>query len=384
MKVAHVITRMVLGGAQQNTLDSVRGLEALGGYDITLITGPQLGPEGDLLALSPEPGPKVLMIPSLKRNISPWNDFLAFVALVRIFTREKFDIVHTHSSKAGILGRFAARLAGVKRVIHTVHGFAVGPYQGKAMNGFYAWLERLAGRYTDALICVSPSLLEQAKTLGLRPGRLICVPSAFAWDDFERAKDHRSRVREELGILPHEIVLIKIARFFSLKGHEEFFAAMDSLLPQEPDVKALLVGGGELQGKFEEWAADRSLADRVFFTGLVAPARVPLFLAAADVLVHTSLREGIARVIPQAFACSLPVVSFDIDGARDLVKDGFSGFLVPSGDTTALNRALKRLIHNAALREQLGARGHDMAAQNYRLESMVASLDAIYQEALNS
>ena len=379
MKIAHVITRMILGGAQQNTLDSVRGLQASGRYDVTLITGPELGPEGDLLAFCPEPKPRILSVPSLKRNISPWHDGMAFLELFKIFTQERFDLVHTHSSKAGILARLAARLAGVKRVVHTVHGFAVGPYQRSFSNGFYGALERLAAHRTDVLMCVSESLLAEAKNLDLKPGKMVWVPSGFEWEHFENARGRRTQVRVELGLSSDDIVITKVARFFPLKGHEELFGVMDPLLEGFPQVKFLLVGGGTLQSHFEDLVVARGWTSRVLFTGLVPPGRVPDLLAASDVLVHTSLREGLARVIPQAFACSLPVVSFDVDGAGDLVKNGVTGFLVPRADRQMLKEALYRLVQDAVLRQEMGKRGHDLAIDSYDLKSMVVALDRIYQ-----
>ncbi len=380
MKIAHVITRMILGGAQENTLATVRGLRALGKYDVTLITGPELGPEGDLLSMKPVEGLRVLNVPSLRRNVHPFHDLAAVIALYRIFRKEKFDVVHTHSSKAGILGRLAAHWAGTRLVVHSVHGFAVGPYQSRIRNAMFSALECWAARWTDVLICVSDSLVGEAVRLGLKPRiKTMVVTSAFDWHRFEQARERRQTVRQELGFDSDDIVIAKVARFFPLKGHDQLFEVVGELLDKYPRCKFLLVGDGPLRRQFEELAQQWGWAGRVLFTGLVKPSRVADLLGASDFLVHTSLREGLARVIAQAFACSLSVVSYDIDGAPDLVKDGQTGFLVRTHDREGLLRAMSCLVEKPGERQRMGENGHRSAGQRFSLDRMIGQLDAIYQ-----
>lgn len=371
---------MIVGGAQENTLDSALGLQALPGYDVTLITGPELGPEGNLLELAAGAKLRVITVPSLKRNVSPIEDLRAFLDLRRIFARERFDVVHTHSSKAGIVGRWAARSAGVQRVVHTVHGFAIGPYQGKIRNGLFRLLEKSAARRTDVLVCVADSLAEESRKMGLRPRKeIVCVPSAFDWNRFVQASGRRDAMRQELGVGAEEILVGKIARFFPLKGHDQLFEAMESLFARCPRLRFVLVGGGDLQRHYEDLVRKRGWEGKVLFTGLVAPARVAELLGACDVLVHASLREGLARAIPQAFACSLPVVAYAIDGTADLVRDGETGFLIPPGQTRALADAMARLAADPDLRRRMGRKGHELAEGRYSLDAMVRKLDALYK-----
>ncbi len=374
---------MIVGGAQENTLDSARGLAA-GGWEVTLITGCETGDEGNLLVLSPEPSLRVIFVPSLLRNLNPLRDVMAFFALWKIFRRERFDVVHTHSSKAGILGRFAARCAGVPHVVHTVHGFAIGAYQSTWRNVAFGIVERLAARCADDLICVAESLMQEAAKLRLRPrGKIVFVPSGFDWDLFASARRNREKVRAAMGITEQELLVTKVARFFPMKGHSQLFERMGTLLQKYPLLKFLLVGDGILRGHFESIASERGWSKRVFFTGLVAPSRVADLLGASDILVHTSLREGLARVIPQAFACSLPVVCFDADGARDLVRNGVTGFLLSPSDAMGFSSAMSLLIEDSALRRRLGEAGHDLAAARYPLSKMVAALEKIYGDKLS-
>ena len=379
MNVAHVITRMIVGGAQENTLDSVRGLQALGNYQVSLFSGPELGPEGDLLGVSGGRAPSLRTVRWLRRAISPLCDALAFLELVRIFSREKFDVVHTHSSKAGILGRLAARWTGVPLIVHTVHGFAIGPYHHPLRNFLYRALERFAARRTDVMIYVTGALMAEAGRLGLRPRQSCIVPSGFDWEMFAGARQRREEIRRRLGIAEREVVIAKVARFFPLKGHEQLFRALGPLLEKYAHLKFLLVGDGILKSHFQEIVKTAGWSDRVLFTGLIPSPAVADHLAASDILAHTSLREGLARAIPQAFACRLPVVCYDIDGVADLVADGESGFLVKAFDAGGLERSLATLVEDADLRRRMGEKGSALAKEKYALGSMVRALDAIYR-----
>ncbi len=380
MKVAHVITRMIVGGAQENTLDTLRGLQHLGGYDITLITGPERGPEGNLLELKPVSGLRVLTIDSLRRGISPLLDISAYRSLCRLFRLERFDLVHTHSSKAGILGRWAAHHAGVPRVVHTIHGFAVGPYQSAWRNFIFERLERRAAHKTDLLIGVSENLLQEARRMGLNAKLMQCVPSGFDVRAFESATVRRDATRVSLGIDAQAVLAVKVARFFPLKGHDLVFGAMPDLLRRHPSLHFLFVGGGPLLEGYQKLVLENGWQARVHFTGLVRPQEVPPYMGAGDMLLHMSEREGLARSIPQAFACGLPVLSLDIPGAADLVKPGETGFLLhPQNAKPQMLEGMDALLKDPALRRRMGKAGHALIQERYGLDRMVETLDQCYR-----
>jgi glycosyltransferase involved in cell wall biosynthesis len=349
--------------------------------DVTLLAGPDPGPEGDLHDAARRAGVALHILPSLVRSLHPWKDAVALVQLERFMRRGGFDVVHTHSSKAGILGRIAARRAGVQTVIHTVHGLAFHPYQAEWRNWLYVRAERIAARSCDAIIGVSQKAIEGAIAAGIGAReQYVKVLSGMELEPFLEAGDRLSprEARRRLSIPEDAPVIGKIARLFPLKGHDAFLRAAALIAAEAPDCRFLLVGDGILRSALEERARRLGIADRLHFAGLVAPEEVPLHIQAMDVVVHTSLREGIARAIPQAGAVGKPIVAYDLDGAPEVVRDGVSGYLVPPGDVRAIARQVLLLLRDPALREGMGAEGRAFAAEHYPAVRMVDAINGIY------
>jgi len=384
LKIIHVITRLVVGGAQENTVATVLGLRrrsadgssaSSGRIEVNLISGPTFGPEG---SLEPEVSkiPELLtIVPELVRPVHPVNDFLALRKLETIFREQKPDIVHTHSGKAGILGRIAARRTGVPVIIHTIHGPSFGNFQNAAANFIFRAAEKYAARATTHFVVVADAMKEQYLAAGIgQPGQYTKIFSGFPLEPFLAAKNDLE-LRRKLGIDPDDFVIGKIARLFKLKGHDDLFAVAPELVRQNPKIKFLLVGDGEWRARFEGMAKSRGLENHFIFTGLVPPAEVPRYVGIMDALVHLSLREGLPRALPQALAVGKPVVAYDCDGAREVCLDGQTGFLVQPGDLTTLKNRLLQLASDAALREQLGRSGQNFVRENFAVKKMV---DAIY------
>ena len=206
MKICHIITRMIIGGAQENTLLSIKGaLEK--GHDVTLITGPTDGPEGKLLRDQPLPGLKVIECPWLVREISPLNELKAYFFLKKVCRKEKYDVVHTHTSKAGIIGRIAGRHAGVPLVIHTIHGLAFHPYQAKWKNSLYIFLEKLAAKYCDEIYCVAQAMIDQSLAAGIGKKEMFkVVYSGMDIGNFLNAVPEPA-LQKELGIPENSVAL---------------------------------------------------------------------------------------------------------------------------------------------------------------------------------
>jgi len=378
MRVTHVITRLVVGGAQENTVATVLGLRQQPGLEVDLISGPTGGPEGSLenaFAFDPQ---ILTIVPQLVRPVHPWKDRQALMSLTDLFKRTRPDIVHTHSGKAGILGRLAARNAGVPLIIHAIHGPSFGNFQNFPANFIFKTAEKYAARVTDHFTVVADAMKNQYLAAGIgRPGQYTKIFSGFPLEPFLNAVNQPA-LRAKLGLQPDDFVVGKIARLFALKGHDDLFAAAQELVRRCPRIKFLLVGDGQWRARFGELARAKGLERHFIFTGLVPPAEVPALVGIMDALVHLSLREGLPRALPQALAAARPVVAYDCDGAREVCLDGQTGFLIRPGDLAGLTGRLLQLAEKPALRTELGLRGQAFVRENFAVEKMVADTHALY------
>ncbi len=380
MRVSHVITRLVIGGAQENTIATVLGLRNYPGLKVDLISGPTTGPEGSLEDLF-RPHPEVLTIlPSLVRPISPWNDIAAWRQLTKSFRHASPDIVHTHSGKAGLVGRLAARKARVPIIIHTVHGPSFGPFQGALSNMLFRAAEKIAASSTTHFISVAEAMTRQYVAAGVgRPGQFTRIFSGFPLAPFLAARNDLS-FRSRLGLAPDDFVVGVIARLFKLKGHDDLLSAAPEIVRRHPRTKFLFVGDGALRPHLEQRARNEGLQSNVVFAGLAPPAEIPNYVGVMDALAHLSRREGLPRALPQALAAARPVVAFDCDGAAEVCLDGETGFLIDVGDTKTLSEKLGMLAADPALRERLGRKGQEFVRRNFAVETMVERIYELYQK----
>lgn len=373
MRVCHVITRLIVGGAQENTLASCIGLRARR-YEVDLVVGPQTGPEGSLHEQARAAGVPMIVLPELLRAPNPLADVPAARALTRLFRERRYDLVHTHSGKAGFVGRWAARRAGVPIVVHTIHGPSFYRYQNPVGNWLFCWAEKVAAEWTTQFVSVADAMTRQYLAAGVgRPNQYITIRSGMNVRAFLEARPD-PELRAQLGIGDGDLVVGKVARLFRLKGHQYLFDAIPRILREIPNVKFLLVGDGPYRERFERMAGPQ-----VVFAGLVPPGEIPRYIALMDVLVHLSLREGLPRTLPQALACGKPVVAFDVDGAREVCRDGETGFLIPAEDTDRLAEAVIRLLRDPVLAHRMGATGRKLVAAEFDEERMVEQLDALYR-----
>lgn len=383
MKVVHVITRLIIGGAQENTLLTVDDLHHEYGDDVTLITGPAEGPEGDLFDRARERSLKIELMPELVRAIRPGTDFRAYRKLGEAFGRLRPDVVHTHSSKAGILGRAAASRRRVPVIVHTIHGMPFGNFESAPRNVLYKVLERWAARRSDAIVSVCDAMTSQALAAGVgRPEQFLTVYSGMDADAFLNPGRPRELVRRELGLADDEIAFATVARLFELKGHDDILAAAPEVLRANPRVRFVWIGDGMLRDRFIAELERLGVRDRFILTGLVPPGRIPELLSAVDAVIHTSLREGLARVLPQALLVGRPVISYDVDGAREVVLPE-TGILLAPRDLKGLSAAILRLAGDPSLRAKLGAEGRRRFADQFRHETMTRELRSLYQRLLD-
>ncbi len=383
MRIAHIITRMIVGGAQENTLLCCKDAVRLYGDETLLVTGPALGPEGDLLARDGAGDVTVKLLPSLLRPIHPWHDARCYRELKRVLRVYRPDVVHTHSAKAGMLGRMAAWSLQVPAVVHTVHGAPFHDYQSPAARRFFQWCETYAARRCHHLVSVADAMTDLLVAAGVAPReKFSTVYSGMDVTPFLEADTLRDSVRRELGFADHQIVVGKIARLFHLKGHEFVVQAAVDVVRRCPHVHFLLVGDGILRPELQRQIAGAGLCDHFHFTGLVSPERIAPLMGAMDMLVHASLREGLARALPQALIAGKPVISYDIDGAREVVLPGVTGHLLAPRSVQPLADAIVDLAQDADKRQRFGQAGRARFTNQFRHEEMASQLRALYQRML--
>jgi glycosyltransferase involved in cell wall biosynthesis len=384
MRIVHIITRLILGGAQENTLLTVEGLHHRYADDVTLITGPAEGPEGDLFDRARRSGLNVVVMPELVRAIRPATDLKAYRNLRAHIRRLQPDVVHTHSSKAGILGRAAAWDERVPAVVHTIHGLPFGPSETRTRNWLYVQLERWAAHRCHAIVSVCNAMTEQALAAGVgRPEQFSTVYSGMEVESFLNPPRPRAEVRRELGLADDEVAFGTVARLFERKGHDDILAIAPAVLKANPKVRFVFIGDGILRARLIADAERLGVRSAIHFTGLVPADRIPELLGGIDAVVHPSLREGLARVLPQALLVGRPAISYDIDGAREVVLPE-TGILLKPRDLERLQAAILKLASDPGLRHALGQEGRRRFTEQFRHETMTDQLRSLYGRLLGS
>ena len=385
MKIVHIITRLILGGAQENTLITCK-LLAQRGHDVTLITGPALGPEGELFNQAQNQGYKIIVFDKLRRAINPVYDIHAYYEIKKILKQLQPDIVHTHSAKAGILGRIAAYKLKTQssklKIIHAIHGLAFHPYQSQWLNKFYIAVEKYTAAKTDFFISVADAMTTQATAVGIgKPEQYVTAYSAIEEDDFLKpfSDEQKKQFRQKYKIPNDAVVLVTIARLFMLKGHDYIIESAKELSKRFGNCIWLFVGDGNLSDAYKQQVRELGLQDKIKFTGLLPPSEIPLAIQSSDVLVHCSLREGLARTLPQAMLCGRPAISFDVDGAREVVNKN-TGRLIEPKNVEQLIKACAELIEDESLRRKLGEQGRESVKTKFAPDTMVDTIESVYKK----
>lgn len=382
MRIVHIITRLIIGGAQENTLLSCQGQHDRG-HEVTLITGPPIGPEGSLLERAMQYGYRVEIVDEMRRSILPVKDFRTYRLLVRRLKELAPDVVHTHSSKAGILGRRAARRAKVPAIVHTIHGLAFTASTSRWVNRVYKMLERQAAPITDKIICVADAMRDQSLAANIgKADQYITIYSGMETQPFLHPPTPREEIRRQFGLREEHVAVGTIARLFHLKGHEDLLDIAPQLCAKFSSLRFLWIGDGLLRAEFERRIDAMGLKDRFILTGLVPPQRIPELTGAMDILVHPSRREGLARALPQGSLAAKPTITYDIDGAKEAVLDGRTGFVLPPFDKHKLSEAITVLMDDPSRRRIMGEAGRAFALDRFDASVMVNSLEKVYQQLL--
>jgi glycosyltransferase involved in cell wall biosynthesis len=379
-KILHLITRLIVGGAQENTMYTAALLDKTR-FLVDVISGPQTGSEGSLIETTRNLGVNLEILPDLVREINPWKDLSA---LWQLFIRMKmghYRIVHTHSSKAGILGRIAAKLAGIPVIIHTVHGWSFHGQMSPARRCIYVLLERFTASFSDAMIVVAQVDIQKGleNRIG-KPDQYNLIRSAIPLEVFNPSDQDRTGIRQELGIPLNVPVMGNIGRFSPQKNPLDWIRIAKRVVDAIPDCYFLLVGDGPLRGQVERLIADLKIEDRTVLTGLRRD--VPRMLAAMDLFLLTSLWEGLPRVIPQAMAMGIPVVANQVDGNVEVISHGETGYLCRPGDLTEMTRYCEILLKDPLLSRTMGERGRKLVLSEFDLTDMVTQIEDLYQGLL--
>jgi glycosyltransferase involved in cell wall biosynthesis len=374
--VCHIITRLELGGAQQNTLYTVSHLDPEKFRPI-LITGEPGLLDGEARKLA---GVEFYQIPSLVRAIRPLSDLRALLALVRLLRRIKPAIVHTHSSKAGILGRAAAWLAGVPIVIHSIHGFGFTRYQPVPVRRMLVALECLAAKGTTRFFAVSDANRQLGVAIGLFPeSRCAVIRSGVDVAAIRRLEVDTAAKKRELGLEPGRPVVGMVAPMKPQKAPLDFVRVAARVAGKKPETQFLFVGDGELREAMENEIARLGLLKSFRMAGWRRD--VPALMRCLDVFVLTSLWEGLPRVYLEALASGVPVVGTRVDGAAEVVRDGVNGYLLAPGDVNGMAERVLALLANPTLAADMGRRGESLPPE-FDIHDMVRRQEQEYERLL--
>ena len=373
IKVCHIITKLELGGAQQNTLHTVKHIDGTK-FTACLITGPGGILDEDAKALN---GVEVTFIPELGRDISPLDDLKALYKLYKELKRMKPDIVHTHSSKAGILGRAAAFFAGVPVVIHTFHGFGFHDFQSFPVRHAYMLIEKITAYITDRLIAVSMQNIYKGLKAGIgTKEKYLLIRSGIDTSKYKNHTVDKAAKLKELGIKPGSKIVTTIGPFKQQKNLPDFISAARTVLRTFPNTVFLIAGDGGLRPMLEKQITALNIASNVKLIGWRKD--IVDILCISDIFVLTSLWEGLPRSILEAMCCGLPVVANSVDGVEEVVKNGASGFLVPPRDYEQTAASILKLLIDERMAKSFGSRGRLTIDQEYDINFMVKQQEELY------
>ena len=381
IKILRVIARMNVGGPAIHVVNLTAGLDPTR-FDSMLVTGTENPGEGSLLDLALARGIEPVVIPEIvgQATLKP-RDLKALIALYRLMRRERPDIVHTHAAKPGVLGRLAARLAGVPVVVHTFHGHILRGYYGPLMTWLLRRMERMLARCSDRIIAVSEQVKQDLVRYGVAPPEKISViPLGFDLQPFLDSGEHRGALHRELGLANGARLIGIVGRIFPIKNHRLFLEAAARVAAEERSARFVVVGDGALRPEMEAHARSLGIGDRVTFTGWRRD--LPRIYPDLDVLVVSSKNEGTPVSAIEAMASGCPVVATRVGGLPDLIEDGETGHLVPSEDAPALVAAILRVLREPDAARRLAEAARADVRERFRAERLIGDMERLYSELL--
>lgn len=379
IKVAHIITRIITGGAEENTLYTIKGLDKKK-YSIDLIVGEEF--RKDIYNNFKNNDFCIIQLKGLKGKLNFLYDPIVLIKLINLFKKNHYDIVHTHLTKIGILGKIASRISGVPIVIHGLHGSAFQAFNSKLLNWALIFFERTTSKYTDAYISVSRILSEKyiKEGIGKRENHFT-VYSGMNLDKFyySRKKINRRKKLADLGISSDCFIIGNVATLEPRKGHKFLIDAFKKVIEKHKNksIKLIIVSDGYERENLVNYVDKLNLKGKVIFTGYRED--IEELMAIMDVFLLSSLREGLPRVLVQAAAVGIPLIAFNVDGVPEIIKNNYNGFLVRPKDVEELADRIIRYINNRELISLHGQRGREFVKDKWSIEDMVNKIDKIYQ-----
>jgi glycosyltransferase involved in cell wall biosynthesis len=378
-KVLHPITRLIIGGAQENTMLTADYLDNHQ-WQVDVLAGTQTGSEGSIIDEVRNRNIPLFLEASLVREINPLKDIIALCRLIRLIRKHRYHIVHTHSSKAGIIGRWAAWLAGVPVIVHTVHGWGHHDHQHPLVRKFYILLERLTLKITDQLIAVSGKNILKGLDDGIGHYEdYSVIRSGIELERFGHPQIDRQTMRKKLGIPLNATVIGTVTRLSPQKAPLDFIQAATLLAEKCENVYFIMVGDGPLHDKVREKAQENNISQKLIMTGLRRD--IPELMNCFDMFVLSSLWEGLPRVIPQAMASGLPVIATDIDGSAEIISSEKNGILVPPGKPDCIANAVIKILDHPKIRADL-KNAALTTVHEYSAQKMVALIETLYIKLL--
>lgn len=377
IRIVRVITRLNIGGPALHVMSLNRGLEGRG-FQSLLVTGSENPEEGSLLDHALKQRIEIAFVPQMvgRASVGP-RDLKALSKLFRLLQRERPHIVHTHTAKAGFLGRLAARLARVPVVVHTFHGHVLRGYYGPVRTHLLRRMERFLARFTDRIVAVSEQVRRELVELGVAPGNKIEVISlGLELEPFLTAEREAGKFRAELELDHRDRLVGIVGRLFPIKNHRLFLDTAARVAAADNHVRFAIVGDGILRGELEDRTRELGIADRVVFTGWRQD--LPRIYADLDLLVVSSDNEGTPVSAIEAMASARPVVGTRVGGVPDLVQDGVTGYLVPPGDPGALAAAILRVLEARDRAIAMGQAGRQVAREKYSVERLISDTESLY------
>ncbi len=386
--VIHVITRLDQGGSAQNTM-----LTALG-HDRSCFTPTVVGGSagrwvaqgGDAATVEnvsrlEAAGVRWVLIDSLTRSVHPIHDLHALYQLVQLFHRERPSIVHTHTSKAGVLGRLAAWMTRVPIVVHTPHGHVFYGHFGRLMSVMFLWIERLMAHVTTCMIALTEAERDEhlQRNVG-KAERFDVIPSGIELATFRKRSEQRPGHSDPIQRPDGTVVIGTVGWLTPIKGHRFLIEALARLKPTYPHLYCVIVGSGPLHQTLESMAASLGLQESLRLMG--HRDDIPACLSAIDIFAFPSLNEGMGRALIEAMAMGLPVIASRVGGIPALVEHGVNGLLVPSGDSTALSAAIAELLDQPNQARVMGDMARKRIDDTFSDTEMVCAIERVYHRVL--
>lgn len=380
IKVAHIITRLDAGGSSTNTIETVARLDKEK-FDSVLIYGLTQDPDGKIAQHIDSKNISVKFIPDLQREIHPIKDLKAFYRLYFEIKKGRFDIVHTHTSKAGILGRWAAKFAKIPCIIHTPHGHVFYGYFNKILTKIFIEIEHLTAIITDRIITLTN--IGKSEYVSFRiasPEKFIPIYSGIDVTKFENVPDRILTMKHSFRI-PDDVVIVgTVTRLEPIKGNNILIAAFADLLKKHPHCCLIIIGEGPLKNELKNQARQLQISEKVIFTGFQSD--ITSWLYTFDVFVLASLNEGMGRVILEAMSCGKPIIASRTGGIPELIVDQKTGLLTPPGDVPALMLAMSILVQSKDIRQKFGDAGKMRIDKTFSIDMMMKQIESLYFELL--